>query len=301
MYRLKPGINAYMTCSVTASKKSWQGYTLLELLLALCLSSLIIYAVFSLHQVQRTALQHVQSETRRAEAGFTALHLISTHLRFAGFTPALHKQKGNPIFGCSSGRPMGPMGYTYCKADQALYSDGLEVAYVADSYSSGGDEPIDCLGQALASNHNEGSKEKKPFPGVWSVQRFFVQNSKSTGQPELYCDGSGRLGTAQPIVEGVEQLRVLYRLAQANEAVDAAALAPHQWAHVAAVELCVVVRDVLEPKKAKKPSYIGCDGLRHQAKDGKKRSAFSTWVAIPNQKAGMDMPLTAKNQSYSAQ
>ena len=61
--------------------------------------------------------------------------------------------------------------------------------------------------------------------GVPVVNRFFARVSASTGEPELYCEGNGKTGSAQPLVEGVERVRIRYWLAGASAAIDASVAA----------------------------------------------------------------------------
>ncbi len=265
---------------------SCQGHTLLELLIALSLSTFILYAIFSLHQAQQSSLRQLHARARQTEAALSALHLMSSHLQLAGFTPMPHTTLSPPLFGCTAGRPVGPIDSPHCKPDSMLYSDGLQVAYLADQDTTpvnAQGQPTDCLGQALIASSSKRRLDTLPHQhtGAWSSQRFFVQKSPSTGKPELYCEGSGRPGIAQPVIEGVERLQVRYRLAQSDKLIDAAALSLNTWPQIAAVQLCVVIRDVTRTKTPG-VSYIDCDGLRRLSEDGILRTALSTWVAIHN-------------------
>jgi type IV pilus assembly PilW-like protein len=94
--------------------------------------------------------------------------------------------------------------------------------------------------------------------GVPVVNRFHAKASGSTGEPELYCEGSGKPGSSQPLVEGVERLRLRYWPAGAPAALDASALAPHQWSSVVAVDVCVLVRGARDTVQS---GYVDCDGL----------------------------------------
>jgi type IV pilus assembly protein PilW len=263
-----------------------QGHTLVELLIALSLSTFILYAIFSLHQAQQSALRQLHTQARQTEAALNALHVMSTHLQLSGFTPMSHIPLSASLFGCTAGRPIGPIDSPHCKSDSVLYSDGLQLTYLADQDSTPTNsqgQPTDCLGQALITPSSNKSVDTLPHPqtGAWSTQRFFVQKSPSTGKPELYCEGSGRPGIAQPIIEGVERLQVRYRLTSSDKIIDAAALSLNTWPKIAAVQLCVVMRDVTHIKTPG-ASYTDCDGLHRLSEDGILRTALSTWVAIHN-------------------
>ncbi|HEY1995530.1 PilW family protein, partial [Paraburkholderia sp.] len=100
-----------------------------------------------------------------------------------------------------------------------------------------------------------------------------------TGESELYCEGSGKVGSAQPLVEGVERLRVRYWLAGAQSALDASALAAGQWVDVVAVDLCVLVRGAPQGRRTR---YVDCDGVSATGADMRVRQAFWRRVAIRN-------------------
>ena len=86
-------------------------------------------------------------------------------------------------------------------------------------------------------------------------------------------------GPLEPLVEGVEQLRLRYWLEGAAQPVSASALTPDQWASVAAVDLCVLVRGAAPVRAV---TYVDCDGVASVPGDGRARQAFWRHVAIRN-------------------
>jgi type IV pilus assembly protein PilW len=115
--------------------------------------------------------------------------------------------------------------------------------------------------------------------GVLVVNRYFASVSGSTGEPELYCEGNGNAGAAQPLVEGVELVRIKYWLAGALAAMDASAVSPDQWAEIVAVDLCVLVRGAPQVRRSR---YVDCDGVSTLGADSRPRQAFSRRVALRN-------------------
>jgi type IV pilus assembly protein PilW len=157
------------------------------------------------------------------------------------------------------------------------HSDGVAVSYVGDNVStwpSSSGQTTDCLGQAVT-----GASAALGDKGVLVVNRYFARVSASTGEPELYCEGNGKTGSAQPLVEGVERVRVKYWLAGALAASDASAVTADQWAKVVAVDLCVLVRGAPRGQRSR---YVDCDGVGALASDSRPRQAFSRRVAIRN-------------------
>ncbi|CAH2782419.1 MAG: Type IV fimbrial biogenesis protein PilW [uncultured Paraburkholderia sp.] len=90
------------------------------------------------------------------------------------------------------------------------------------------------------------------------MNRFFARASTSTGEPELYCEGNGKTGSAQPLVEGVEKVYIKYWLAAGAAALEASALTADQWPKVVAVDLCVLVRGAPGGQRLR---YVDCDGI----------------------------------------
>jgi type IV pilus assembly protein PilW len=197
----------------------------------------------------------------------------------AGFVPAdILRYDGPPaLFGCSGGRPTGADDSLAC-TKLSGGSDGVAVRYVGDSVStwaSASGQATDCLGQAVA-----GSIATLGGEGVLVVNRYFANVSTSSGEPELYCEGNGNAGSAQPLVEGVERVRIKYWRAGAPDAMDASAVQADQWPAIVAVDLCVLVRGAPEGRRSR---YVDCDGVSTLGADLRPRQAFSWRVALRNQ------------------
>ncbi|BBO59341.1 PilW family protein [Mycoavidus sp. B2-EB] len=261
--------------------RSQAGRTLLELMIASALGLMLMLSTLTLYRGQRELFEHIVQRARRIDAGLSALHLMSVHLRLAGFAGPGDALPGIAIWGCGLGRPRSLLDARLktpvCEPNAANASDGIEVRYRADAvntWASAEGYATDCLGQAIVAHAHQAEG------AALAVNRFFVRTSPSTGAAELYGEGSGRDNIAQPVVEGIERLRIRYWLAGASHLVEASAVPPAAWRQVAAVELCVLVRG---PQRSLATSYIDCDGRRVTAADGVPRDAFTTWVALRNQ------------------
>jgi type IV pilus assembly protein PilW len=248
------------------------GHTLLELTIAVALGIVVTLGVLSAYRSQRQAFAYASDAARIHEAGMNALMLVGEQIQMAGFTGAdsLAPLAGPAIFGCSAGRPVGADSALACEALSGR-SDGVAVRYEGDAIStwaaSNGGQVTDCLGQAAGAS------------GVEIVNRYHAKVSGSTGEPELYCEGSGKVGTAQPLVEGVERLRLRYWTAGTAQPLDASALARDAWATVVAVDLCVLVRGAAFPRRTR---YVDCDGAQAVASDGRARQAFWRHIVLRN-------------------
>jgi type IV pilus assembly protein PilW len=255
-----------------------RGHTLLELVIALALGLVVTAGATSLYTTQRAAFSRAGDAMRIREAGLIALTLIGQQLQMAGFVPADSSRYNGPppLFGCSGGRPSGADDSLVCETLPSR-SDGVAVRYVGDNVStwpSANGQTTDCLGQAVTGNNSAPGGQ-----GVWVVNRFFARVSGSTGEPELYCEGNGKTGSAQPLVEGIERMRVKYWLAGGLGAIDASSVSAAQWAKIVAVDLCVLVRGAQQGQRSR---YVDCDGVTILGTDSRPRQAFWRRVAIRN-------------------
>lgn len=250
------------------------GHTLLELVIAVALGVVVTIGAVVAYRAQRMSFGLAADAARMHEAGMNALILVGEQIQMAGFVPADSPPgtSAAPLFGCSGGRPVGPDDNLVCEA-LAGGSDGVAVRYVGDGLStwlSAAGQVTDCLGQAVGAPDGAGAA---------LVNRYHAKASGSTREPELYCEGSGKVGTAQPLVEGVERLRLRYWLDGAPRAFEASALARGQWSLVRAVDLCVQVRGAAF---ARRVSYVDCDGAPGVAADGRARQTFWRHLVLRN-------------------
>ncbi|HVE10321.1 MAG TPA: PilW family protein [Paraburkholderia sp.] len=255
-----------------------RGHTLLELAIAVALGLVVTAGAVSLYRSQRVAYQQANDAAQLREAGMTALTLIGQQLQMAGFSPADDPQPAAvgqaALFGCSGAHPAGADDRLSCET-LAGRSDGIAIRYVADNVSTwpaASGQSTDCLGQGVA-------KPVAGAPGTPVVNRFYAKASASTGEPELYCDGSGKVGSAQPLVEGIERLRFRYWPAGALAPLEATALASAQWSSIVAVDLCVLVRGMRDTQPRR---YVDCEGVSSIGADRRARQAFWRRVALRN-------------------
>lgn len=255
-----------------------RGHTLVEFVIAIALGLVVTAGAVSLYTTQRNVFERAGDAMRIREAGLTALTLIGQQFQMAGFVPAdvVRFNSPPPLFGCSGGRPTGADDSVACESLPSR-SDGVAVSYVADNIStwpSATGQSTDCLGQAVTNNSAALGGQ-----GVMVVNRYFARVSGSTGEPELYCEGNGKAGSAQPLVEGVERVRLKYWLGGGLSAIDASAVRADQWAKIVAVDLCVLVRGTPQGRRLR---YVDCDGVSAFGADTRARQAFWRRVAIRN-------------------
>ncbi|MEX3948197.1 PilW family protein [Paraburkholderia sp. EG287B] len=245
------------------------GHTLLELTIAVALGLVVTLGALSAYRTQRQAYAQANDAAHIHEAGMNALMLIGEQIQMAGFVAADARSPlaGPAIFGCAAGRPVDADVALVCKPLPSR-SDGLAVRYQGDSVSTWptvNGQVTDCLGQGVG------------VAGVEIVNRYYADvASQTTRGSELYCAGAGK---PQPLVEGVERLRLRYWTAGAAQAVDASALARDQWASVVAVDLCVLVHGAAFARRMR---YVDCDGVQAVGADGRARQAFWRHIVLRN-------------------
>ncbi|SAK77161.1 prepilin-type cleavage/methylation-like protein [Caballeronia temeraria] len=248
-----------------------RGHTLLEMTIALALGMLIVIASLALYRGQRDAFERAADAARIHDAASIALDVLGQHIQMAGFASSRDSNVDASVFGCAQGRVVGADSAASCES-LASHSDGVQIRYAVDvvsTWPSSAGVPTDCLGQTVSD--------------AFVTNRFYAKASSSTGEPELYCEGSGAK-QAQPIVEGIERMRVMYWLAGASSAADASAVARERWRDAYAVDICIVVRGFLAHAK-RKTSYVDCSGSPVFVEDGRVRQVFWRRVAIRNSPA----------------
>jgi type IV pilus assembly protein PilW len=248
---------------MTSRRFTSRGHTLLEMTIALALGMLIVTALLSMYRAQRAAFDRATDAARIHDSGAIALDMLGQQLQMAGFGSGIEAS----IFGCAQGRVVGADTAASCES-LASHSDGVQVRYAADAVStwpSTAGLPSDCIGQAVSD--------------AIVTNRLYAKTSASTGEPELYCEGSGR--QAQPMVEGIERIRIMYWLTGSPTALDASAITRDRWRNAYAADLCVLVRGFAAQAK-RRTNYADCTGLPAYADDGRVRHAFWRRVAIRN-------------------
>lgn len=220
---------------MNADRRS-RAHTLLEVLIAMVVGLLVLAAAGALYHAQRVAHGRAEDAFAMRDAATTALMLIGQQIQMAGFR-SLDDDDAlplPPLFGCSAARVRGDGAQVRCEAARDA-SDAVLVRYVGDGVSTWptiGDQVSDCLGQGI------GAPGERPLV----ENHFDAHVSPSTGEPELYCEGSGRPGTPQPVVSGIDQLRVRYLRRGTVRFADAAAIGADGWRDIVAVHLCVRAR-----------------------------------------------------------
>lgn len=290
--------------------KQQQGFSLIELLIATTLGLIITLGVLTVFATSTSASRMAEAQSRMNEDAQVALNLLSLEIKMTGHNPITTAPNGlalkNPLstltlHGCSG------MFYSdtnslnddklKCEMGAPSQPHALFVRYEADTKNTmpSAGTPTDCLGNKLSAQ-----------AGSYYVaeNRYFISTSQVISAPSLYCKGNGGLGTAQPMVENIEDLQFTYgtmatpsprpkQIAgylSATEVENLAASTSKEdiasaWGQVLTVQICMIVRSEAKNLVSDNASsiYTKCDGTQDTSQtDRRLRRAYSTTVALRN-------------------
>ena len=172
-----------------------QGLTLVEMMIAMTLWLLLMTGVTQIFISNKQTYSTTQTLGQVEENGRFALDFLVKAIRKAGYTSDSSKNSsGIKPFLAGSDCPS----TTACTSNGSGSSGNDRMAVEFDSTGS-----TDCNGNSSASTP----------PVIADV--FWIANDSTTNTNALYCQGyditgSKWLGSAQPLVPGIETLQVLY-------------------------------------------------------------------------------------------
>lgn len=295
-------------CSPSSYTQS--GVSLVELLVAMAIGLVMLGAILSIYMGTTVAGRQSDTVSRMGEDATIALETMARHIRMAAYsTPILMAARnaatvngqvvqladsnfaGAGIKGCDGGfsRTTDSWDNLVC-TNSSTQPDGIAVRYEGDSFNTeaaGSISASDCLSQGVAQNANSAADSSVQYALVES--RFFVSANK-----ELSCAGNGQASfTSQPLVSGVEFMRVRYGIASDSTesqvlffatAAEVNALggsADQNWGRVVAVRICIQMVSPSEDQGKVVP-YYNCDGALTTPADKYLHRTYSTTVSIRN-------------------
>ena len=233
----------------TIFSQTQTGRSIVELMIAVTIGMVILISISSLFYANKKTLRATDDKSRLDEEGRLALHLLSFHVRMAGYgtllssiekseddstvpvkvQPAVYTSfadnKGastDAIRGCAGGfaDSAKTLADLTCTGPGAT-PDAFLVRYVVDEFSdntTAAGVPTDCLGAAVLPTAipPDAAKKKGGILQEYIVEnRFYIKTTN--GIPELYCRGNGGLANptdalneGQPIAENVENMQLSY-------------------------------------------------------------------------------------------
>jgi type IV pilus assembly protein PilW len=192
-----------------------------------------------------------------------------------------------------------------CASGTSTLADSIAVNYEADIYNTipASGSPTDCLGNKLTTvNVTFPSGTATTATYAVADNRFYIGTSTAIVSPSLYCKGNGGAGSAQPLVENIEDMQFTYGTVSTTSTLTTATVAGYlradevaglattpaddttRWGKVVTVRICVLVRseNPVAPD-ANSARYDDCLGNHNvSAPDLRLRRAYATTVALRN-------------------
>lgn len=221
------------------------GRSLIELMVAILIGSLILAGVLIATSSASSSGQRTSALGRLNESGQVALQVMAQDVRMAGF--------GKPFYLFEAGRitkQFATAGIRGCDGTfsnlsgaaqltdltcpdtgSAKTSGSFVVTYEADSYNAVpvasteglGDVPSDCTGAGLRratsaafGNQNNQADQENTNAWLWRVENRYFIDKDTDGTVALRCRGNGGavpFSNAVTIVRGVERMVVTYGIA----------------------------------------------------------------------------------------
>jgi len=319
-------------CTNTPIKQQ-AGRTLLELLVALVIGLIVLGSVLIATTSSTLSGQRADTQSRLNEDGQLALNILVPQIRMAGYSSVLTNGNspfnsqafaGPGIRGCDSGfANFNDNAWSVAANDDISYSTrvgclssstgavAFSIMYEADRFNTlpGGTTgaPTDCLGQEVDAVPSSLSRTVNGATAFIVENRYQLVGNRSTGLFTLRCKGNAPGTTAQPLIDGIEQMRVTYGIniettalpntlvvggtetqrylsAAEIDALKTSTFASDSfdpWRRVTSVKLCIMMRG-LQADAPEPAPVTDCDGNTVGGSDRFVRKVLRTTVALRN-------------------
>ncbi len=292
------------------------GFSLVELLIAMAIGLVLLGAILSVYLGTSVAVRQSDTVSRMNEDAAIALETLARHIRMAGYSEPLvmagrnaaaidgaqrvaqitdSNLAGEGLKGCDGGFDSSTADWNNlsCRSS-STGSDAIAVRYQGDEYNTdpnASNNATDCLGQAVTGTTASAVSGRPDY--VLVQARFFISSKQ-----ELSCAGNGSASgspnfIAQPLVGGVEKMRLRYgiasdtaenqivRFATADQVNALGGTAEQNWGQVVAVRICIQMVGA-DPDQGQAVSYYDCDGVKQSPSDKYLHRTFSTTVSVRN-------------------
>lgn len=253
--------------------RTQQGFTLVELLIAMILGLALMAGVIQIFLSTQNTYRMEEGLARVQDSGRFSLDLITTQLRMAGYPFNLSSSTNPLAWNATTDPSAAAQPFARQPVENgANGNDELVFQYEAETGTV-----RNCLGE-------------QPGANVLIQDRYYVADVDGDGVRELRCTTNG--GADQPLVESVESFQVMYGVdtttpvdGKPDTWVNAAGVTAAQWRErVVAVRVALLigtggnVADSLDTQ-----SYRLLDaGTVPAANDLRRRRMFTTTVALRN-------------------
>lgn len=247
-------------------RKSQQGVTLIEMMIAMVVSLVLIAGVGTIYMSSKRNYQARDQFSMMDENARVALNSLKKHLEHAGYAsngvfPAAHPfvvDNQPPATSCNDDTDVYPnAGRTYYLTQNNaipasgvnVQDDGVAIAFLSDDTLF-----TDCSNGAVPSGCRLGrspSAQASLVYNSFSLDRVGAGESNSVGDliPTLYCSGSAS-SSKQMIAQGIERMELLYGVdSDADGSVEQYLTANNvgaNWPSVISIKVGLLVKS-LEP------------------------------------------------------
>lgn len=237
-------------------KKNY-GFTLIELMISLLISTLLIGAVFSIFISTNKAMWLTDALSHNQESGRFTLDYLSRHIRFAGFNQGTGQSPQAVL--------LPDCGKIFCSKNNATGSDELAISFKAPAGYS------DCMGNPIPS-------------GDLVITRFWVENNNLRCAVSL--DNGKSIYASATLLSDIQSMQFLAGSGNTFSDIDDTNLTPDK---ITSIRLALLISSVdtnsAQGRPAielKKRSFALLDEKIGEYTDNKIRHVFATSIFLIN-------------------
>lgn len=194
-----------MKTTAMTYRTAGRGFSLIEMMVALVLGSLVIAAATRLFLTNQQAFALQQSQAEAQEAGRFALEYMLGDIRRLG-TKADAYVDSTLAFPAALGLPWNNAQNDVTTGGRGGMDGGGTDRLVVFYYDTDSPNPVDCEGNSVLAG----------APPRLVINTYYLDDYSDATGGKLYCDGNGDgNATGTEIVSGVDSFQVLYGVSSA--------------------------------------------------------------------------------------
>ena len=243
-----------------------RGLSLVELMIAMTLGLFLLGGILQFFISSKRTFTYTEVFGKMEENGRFSLEFLARDLRMAGYADPSFSPMPTPILGgCAN---------DWC----TLNGTGANADRIAIQMDPPDNQ--DCNGNVTAGNAD-----------VIANVYWVANDTDNENIPTLFCRGYNRnlaqwMGDAQPLVEGIETLQVLYGVTDAGTTTPVNYVSADQvsnWNQISAIKIGVLSRSGNNATAEKTTrSFSVLDSGKFEYTDGRPRTLYSTTVTLNN-------------------
>lgn len=261
------------------------GFTLIELMATLLISSVLLLAMFQNYVVSQRSYSLLEGYSLLQENARFAEDAMARTVRMAGY-------RSNPAltFGvafAADATARTATGITFPSAGQVVsgINNDATVSAILDGTDSvsirfdGGSAMTDCFGNNVIDTYT-------------AVNSFYIQGTGANSgslecSSEIIKSDSTSTTSSQPLVEGVEDMQILYGVDNDSDGIadtylTAASVSATQWPNVVVVRIAALFTTVNRIPTTTTQSFPMLDAGTTSYTDGLRRQLFTATINLRN-------------------